>query len=82
MVAYEFYLHDPVRGDKLVGILPERRKEPSRITQKSIMDWAEKVFGSNLSIKEIYFIQVAINGYLGFISFGNHQLQRQPPIAD
>jgi hypothetical protein len=68
MVAYEFYLPDQVKGDELVGILPERRKEPSRITQKSIMGWVEKVFGSNLRIKDIYFIEVTINEYSGMIS--------------
>ena len=67
MVAYEIYLSDPIKGDELVGILPERRKEPSRITQKSIMVLAEKVFGSNLSTKDIYFIQVTINEYTGMI---------------
>ena len=68
MVAYEFYLPDQARGDELVGILPERRKERSRITQRSIMGWAEKVFGSNLSIKEMYFIQVEINEHTGMVS--------------
>lgn len=68
MIAYEFYWHDPAKGYELLGILPERRNDPERITQKSIMDWAEKVFGSNLSPKEIYFIQVKMNGYTETIS--------------
>lgn len=61
MTAYEFYLHDPVRGDNLVGILPERRKYPERITQESIMHWGENVFGTDLTSKDIYFIKVTIN---------------------
>ena len=67
MIAYEFYFHDPVKGDELVGILPERRKKPERITQKSVMGWVEKVFGNKLSPKDIYFIQVTINEYTGNI---------------
>jgi len=67
MVAYEFYWHDPVKGYELVGILPERRKNPERITQKSVMGWVEKVFGNNLSTKDIFFIQVTINEYTGNI---------------
>ena len=67
MVAYEFYLFDPAKGDELVGILPERRKDPSRITQKSVMGWVEKVFSNNISIKDIYFIQITINEYTGTI---------------
>jgi hypothetical protein len=51
----------------LIGILPERRKHPERVTQKSVMDWVKKVFGDNLSTKDIYFIQVTINEYTGKI---------------
>ena len=67
MIAYEFYLHDLVKGYELVGILPERRKNPQRITQKSVMGWVEKVFDSNLSTKDIFSIQVTINEYTGNI---------------
>jgi len=63
MIAYEFYWCDPIRGVELLGVLPERRKNPERITQKSVMAWVEKVFGNNLSPKDIYFIQVTIDGY-------------------
>lgn len=67
MVAYEFYLHDPVKGYELVGILPERRKSPERITQESIMRWGENIFGKELNPKDIYFIQVTINSDTGNI---------------
>ena len=67
MVAYEFYWCDPVKGYELIGVLPERRKNPERITQKSVTGWVKKVFGNNLSTKDIYFIQVTINEYTGMI---------------
>jgi len=67
MIAYEFYLCDPVKGYELLGVLPERRKKPERITQKSVMGWVEKVFGNDLSTKDIHFIQVTINEYTGTI---------------
>jgi hypothetical protein len=67
MVAYEFYLCDPIKGHELIGVLPERRKHPERITQKSVMGWVEKVFGNKFSTKDIYFIQVTINEYTGNI---------------
>jgi hypothetical protein len=67
MVAYEFYLCDQVKGYELIGVLPERRKHLERVTQKSVMDWVEKVFGDNLSTRDIYFIQVTINEYTGNI---------------
>ncbi len=61
MIAYEFYGLDPIKGYELLGVLPERRKKPERITQKSVMGWAEKIFGDNLSTKDIHFVQVTIN---------------------
>jgi hypothetical protein len=67
MTAYEFYWLDPVKGFELVGILPERRKNAARITQKSIMHWVEKVFSNKLSDKDIYFIQIMIDEYTGKI---------------
>lgn len=61
MIAYEFYLHDPVKGNELIGILPERRKNPVRVTQKSVLHWAETVLGNSLNNKDIYYIKVTIN---------------------
>jgi len=61
MIAYEFYLRNPVKGKELVGVLPERRKDPARITEKSVMNWVETVLGNGLSNKDIYYIKVTIN---------------------
>ncbi len=77
MIAYEFYLCDPVNGYELLGVLPERRKKPERITRKSVMGWAEKIFGDKLSTKDFYFIQVTINEYTGMISRPTPTLVRQ-----
>ncbi len=62
MIAYEFYLWDIKGGYKLLGVLPERRKKSERITRKSVMGWAEKVF-SNLDAKNISFVQISLNEY-------------------
>jgi len=61
MIAYEFYLRDTVKGNELVGMLPERRKDPARITQESVLHWAETVLDNSLNKKDIYFIEVTIN---------------------
>jgi len=42
MVAYEFYWLDPKGGYKIIGVLPERRKNSTRITQESIYAGGEK----------------------------------------
>jgi hypothetical protein len=59
MVAYEFYRRDQGNGDKLIGILPERRKNPERITEESVMKWVKMVLGE-FSENSIYFIQVEV----------------------
>lgn len=60
MVAYEFYRHDKVKENELIGILPERRINPERIDQESIMNWVKMVFGDTEDIDNIFFIQVNV----------------------
>jgi hypothetical protein len=67
MVAYEFYWHDEIKGYELIGILPERRKSPERITHESIMKWGRKVIGDNAANKNIFFIHVTIDRTTGRI---------------
>ena len=47
MVVYKFYLRDAIKGDIFLGILPERRKNPQRITDESIINWGRKYFVMN-----------------------------------
>jgi len=60
-VAYEFYWRDETGKEHLVGILPERRKNPERITEESILNWGWKVIGSHSDVKNIYFVKVEID---------------------
>ena len=62
MVGYELYLRDPTSGYQLVGVLPERRKNPKRITKESVLNWGKKYFGNHLNLSEMFFIEVEING--------------------
>ena len=58
MLAYEFYRRDETGKDHLFGILPERRKDPVRITKASVLNWVRKVIRDNSDVKDIYFIKV------------------------
>ena len=62
MVGYEFYWHDPIKGYQLIGVLPERRKNPKRITKESVLNWGKKYFGGNLNLNGMFFLEVEING--------------------
>lgn len=65
MEAYEFYRRDPIRGDYLFGILPERRRNPERITQESIINWVKISFGNELDTSDIFFIQLTLDKNTG-----------------
>jgi hypothetical protein len=60
MVAYEFYLVDDVEEFHSLGILPERRKDPLRITRESIMKWGKLLVGDSVEVNKIYFIQIEV----------------------
>ena len=60
MVAYEFYLVDDFEEFHSLGILPERRKDPLRITQESIMKWGKLIVGDSVEDNKIYFIQIEV----------------------
>ncbi len=44
MIVYKFYLRDAINGDIFLGALPERRKNPQRITEESIINWGRTYF--------------------------------------
>ena len=58
MVAYEFYWRDEAERVHFIGILPERRKMPERITQESVLNWGMMVIGDNSGVNDIYFVRV------------------------
>jgi len=60
MLAYEFFWRDETEEVHFLGILPERRKNPERITEESILNWGWKVIGDNPDVNNIYFVQVEI----------------------
>lgn len=60
MIAYEFYSVDAEEEFHLLGILPERRRDPLRITQESITKWGKLVVGDSVEVKKIYFVQIEV----------------------
>jgi hypothetical protein len=60
MTAYEFYYRDEKGNEHFIGILPERRKDPKRITKESVLNWGWKVIGDSSDVKDIYFVSVDV----------------------
>jgi hypothetical protein len=60
MTAYEFYYRDEKGKEHFIGILPERRKDPKRITKESVLNWGWKVIGDSSDVEDIYFVSVDV----------------------
>ncbi len=58
MILYEVYWRDDTGKEYFIGTLPERRKNPERITEESVLNWAKDFIGDGLDPKRIYFIRV------------------------
>jgi hypothetical protein len=64
MVVYKFYLRDAIKGDIFLGALPERRKNPQRVseesTEESVINWGRTYFGKQAKDEDIYFIKTVL----------------------
>jgi hypothetical protein len=57
MDAYEFYWRDTTKGYQPIGVRPERRKNPARRTQESVINLARELSGYNANVNRIFFIR-------------------------
>ena len=71
MKGYELYWRDPIKGYQLIGVLPERRSNPKRITKESVTNWGKIYFSRNLKEDYMFFFQVATDKNTGRISRTN-----------
>lgn len=55
MVVYELYWVDPTGNHRIIGVLPERRKNPARITRESVMNWGKMLLGDDVDSEKIFF---------------------------
>jgi hypothetical protein len=62
MLVYELYALFKTKGYELIGVLPERRKNPARITNDSVMNWGKMLLGDDVDSKDIFFKPVRIDG--------------------
>ena len=60
MIVYELYLRNGEEGDNLIGTLPERRKNPERITEESVMNWGKEMIGDKEETDNIYYIKTEV----------------------
>jgi hypothetical protein len=63
MLAYELYTFNKKKGYAFIGVLPERRKDPTRITEDSIMNWGKSLLGDHVDSKDMFFKRIAIEAF-------------------
>ncbi len=78
MVAYELFSYDKKNGYQFIGILPERRKDPKRITKESVVNWGRMVLGNRSEGKKILFNRVAMEDVTGRTLDSSFILERSP----
>ena len=81
MVAYELYSYDPTKGRELIGILPERRKDPSRITEESVLKWGRMVLGDRGDTEKITFRLMVIDDVTHQVSEVNLNLNNEESLG-
>jgi hypothetical protein len=79
MLVYELYTFNKIKGYELFGVLPERRKNPTRITKDSVIKWGKMLLGEDADNKKIFFKPVRIDRLLARslwhdLSFNNHSI--------
>ncbi len=60
MLAYKFYLRDPIRGLEFIDILPERRRRRERITHESVIKLGRKLLGRKVKQEDIFFVEMVV----------------------
>lgn len=81
MLVYELYIFNKTKGYELIGVLPERRKNPTRITNDSVANWGKMLLDDDdVDSKNIFFKPVRIIGLSDRILwqdlyFNNHSIQ-------
>ncbi len=68
MVAYAFYAFQEIQKVHFIGVLPERRKTPERITQESISNFARSVLGDAPGTDNLFFIEIILDESTGEIT--------------
>lgn len=76
MIGYEFYWCDAIEGYKFIGVLPEKRRDPKRITHKSILNLGRMLVGEKAGVQNIFFMQIKKDEATG------KTLRTNPPFSN
>jgi len=74
MIAYAFYYLEEIDKVHFIGLLPERRNNPERITQQSISNYGRTILGNEADVDDLFFLEMELDENTGQI------LWPEPPI--
>ncbi len=63
MLAYEVYWRNPEGEYTMIGVLPERRRNPIRITRQSVTNWGIMILGNDVDSRNIFFKRIKIESF-------------------
>ncbi len=69
MIGYAFYCIDEKDKARFIGLLPERRKDPERITKESVMNFGRTIAGTIRDTDKIFFLRVTLDESTGEVSW-------------
>jgi hypothetical protein len=69
MIGYAFYWIDEKDKARFIGLLPERRKDPERITKESVMKFGRTIAGKSADVDKIFFLRVTLDESTGEVSW-------------
>jgi hypothetical protein len=69
MVAYALYWLDETDRTHFIGLLPERRKNPERVTHTSISDFVRTILGNRPDVNHILSFRVTLDERTGEINW-------------
>jgi hypothetical protein len=67
MIAYPFYWLEEIDKVHFVGLLPERRNTPERITQQSISNYVRTILGNEVDVGSLFFLEMTLDENIGQI---------------
>ena len=81
MLVYSVYSYDITIGYELIGVLPERRNNPTRITRESVINWGKTLLDYNGKGKSIIFKPVRIDSRTARMAWVNLPLHKHQEIG-
>lgn len=80
MVVYTIYYFGENEDVHFIGFLPERRNNPERITQESILNFVTTILGHEVNDNKIFFFQGTLDERIGEILWPKPAIRTQETI--